>query len=117
MDFFLDKNQNYTFFGEEIYEMYNAPYMLSIKVENSSDNNSVELKTDKVLTIVDLPKNISELFNNYDILQHYVCCYEDNCNFNIIIKFIGSTGCFSTTYRVKVSNILQKIEGSLEYTR
>lgn len=110
----LSNNENYYFFDctenfkIKLEKLYEEPYLFKIKLSNCDDYNFIEFETNKVLTINELPQNIIELVNKYDLIKKYINCYSNEFYLHFNITFIGNNDAFEQFFVINV-DILKKM--------
>jgi hypothetical protein len=120
MAFIWNDDIDYNFFNEvfkftdKIDRLFTPKYSLKIKVSNYDDNNTIEVSTEPMQSVQELPQSIPELVHKYDIIKHYIHCYTDDFYLHFDIKFICSSGeCFSQFYSISVCKL--KKMGDISY--
>ncbi len=83
----------------------NPPYSLKIKLSNYDDYMTILIETDKVITLEELPQNIYELVNKYDLIQHYIKCYDDEFYLHFDIQFVSLSFSFDQFFSIKVNKL------------
>ena len=101
---------NYLENTKEYEKYYKPPYLLKIKLSNYDDNCFITLETDKVLAINELPQNIMELVNKYDLISHYITSYPDNFYLHFDIKFISNFDCLHHFFSICVDKLKKMIK-------
>jgi hypothetical protein len=108
-------NLDYSFFDllnnfeEKFTKLYKPPYSLNIKLRNYNDNISVELDTDKVSSLEELPQNINEIVNMYPLVQHCISCYDDTFWTHFDVKIIANNHSYKLFFSIKGSELKQMI--------
>ena len=120
MAFIWNDDNDYIFFNEvfkftdKIHRLFTPNYSLKIKVSNYDDNTTIDISTEPVQSVQELPQSIPELVHKYDIIKHYIHCYTDDFYLHFDIKFICSSGeCFSQFYSISVCKL--KKMGDISY--
>jgi len=101
----------FTQFDKKTYkldDLYKSPYKLKVLLWNYDDNNNVEIITDKVNNIDELPQNITELINKYDLLQHYINSYTNDYYLQFDIIFYSENDAFKLMFMLNVDELKQK---------
>ena len=103
-------NQNYNFFNfrdnnSNLDKIYKPPYSLKIKISNYDDNNNIIIDTDEVLKIKNLLQSINDIVKKYDLIQHYINCYNNDFYLHFDIKFISNGNYFNQFFSIKVEEL------------
>ena len=105
----LLNNQNYNFnFLDNNFDLdkiYKKPYSLKIQISNYDDNNNIIIDTDEVLTIKELSQSINDIVKKYDLIQHYIKCYNNDFYLHFDIKFISNGNYFKLFFSIKVEEL------------
>jgi hypothetical protein len=103
------KNKNYNFIFSDnnlnLDEIYKKPYLLKIKINNYDDNNNIIINTEKVLTIKELSQSINDIVKKYDLIQHYIKCYNNDLYLHFDIKFISNGNYLNQFFSIKVEEL------------
>ena len=95
---FLDNNLN-------LNRIYKKPYLLKIQISNYDDNNNIIIDTEEVLTIKELSQSINDIVKKYDLIQHYIKCFNNDFYLYFDIKFISNGNYFNQFFSIKVEEL------------
>ncbi len=86
-------------------QLYYPPYSLKVKLRNCNDKNEIFVETDQVSTMIELPQNISELVNKYDLIKKFINSHEDNIYLQFDIKFFCGLGYLDQVYCIQIGKL------------
>jgi ribosomal protein L23 len=120
MEFDLDQKCRYSFFdGLDAFKskceaLFQPPFSFKIKISNFSNNDTVQLQTDLVSMIGELPQSISDLVKTYAIIQHYIRCFSDEYFLHFKVTFQSMekdmvSRTFEQIFMVRVGELKQMI--------
>lgn len=108
---------NYTIIEKEDFEILfdknlKVSFYFEIKLSNNDDLVTTFVKTKIVNNFNDLPKNISELINQNELIKNYIKCYPNDFFIWMHINlYQESTLIYKTFFHESVNNYL-KIQNS-----